>query len=91
MGDNEYLEVGEEYQLNIDMLPVFYRMRKGHRLMATLTCSMGRTYYHGWAYYEKHPDCLPPKLTFRIGGADGCRLILPNIYDNASGSCEETV
>ncbi len=88
MGDNEYLKVGEKYQLDMDMLPVFYRMRKGHRLMATLTCSMNRTYYHGWAYYETHRDCVPPKLRLRIGGEDGCRLILPNIYDSASENCE---
>lgn len=83
IGDNEYLEVSKEYFLDIDMLPVFYRMRKGHRLLVNMTCSLTRTYYHGRAYYEEHPDCVPLKLSFKLGAEDGCRIILPNIYEKA--------
>lgn len=79
IGDNEYLEVGREYALNMDMLPVFYRVKQGHRMMATITCSLNRTYYHGRAYYEEHPDCIPPKIALQM---DKCRIIMPNIYQN---------
>ena len=81
-GDNEYLAKGGKYSLNIDLLPVFYRIKKGHRLLATLTCSLGRTYYAGRAAYEENPDTIPPVISFSIGGDTPCRLILPDIYEN---------
>lgn len=80
IGDNEYLEKGGEYFLDIDMLPVFYRIKKGHRMMVTVTCSLNRTYYAGRKYYEDHPDCIPPLISFKIGD---CKVIMPNIYKKA--------
>lgn len=77
-GDNEYLEVGGEYSLNIDLLPVFYRMRKNHRMLLNIVCSLNRTYYAGRSYFEEHPDCVPPTVSFQTGA---CKLIMPNIYE----------
>lgn len=79
-GDNEYLETGGTYSLQIDLLPVFYRIRKGHRLLLTVTCSLDRTYYAGREIYEKNPGTAAPVISFCTGGDKPCCLILPNIY-----------
>ena len=80
-GDNEYLKPGETYQVTIDLTPVFYRIRKGHSLMVTITNSMDRTYYAGRSAYEENPDTVAPGYHLVLGGKDGCQIVMPDIYD----------
>ena len=79
-GDNEYLEKDGEYTLSIDMMPVFYRIRKGHQILLTITCSLDRTYYAGRKFYEENPEGNTPLIALYTGGQNGSRLIMPNIY-----------
>ena len=81
LNSNEYLIPGQEYHLCIDLVPVFYRIKKGHRLMVTITNSLDRTYYYGRNVYEKDNSCVPPKIRLKIGGENPSRIILPNIYE----------
>ena len=81
IGSNEYLTPGETYYLNMDLVPVFYRIKKGHRLMVTVTNSLDRTYYYGRSRYEDDPGCRPPKIRMKFGGDTASCIVMPDIYE----------
>ena len=49
--------------------------------MVTITNSMDRTYYAGRSAYEENPDTVAPGYHLVLGGKDGCRIVMPDIYD----------
>lgn len=80
IGDNEYLEKGGEYTLDFDLMPLSYCIKKGHCLRMTLSISMDRMYYHGRIAYEENNGIKPPVLSFILGGENGTRLVMPDIF-----------
>lgn len=79
-GEDEFLELGHRYGLDIDLLPTAYRIPRGHCLRMTLSNSYDRAYYHGCSEYAEDPSIAKPKVTFYLGGEGGTSLTLPNIY-----------
>lgn len=78
--DARYLRPGERYTLDIDLMPVCYTVKAGHRLRVSIENSQSRMYYAGIGEYEADPACLPPRYKLILGGEEGSRLILPNIF-----------
>lgn len=78
--DTRYLRRGERYTLDIDLMPVCYTVKAGHRLRVSIENSQSRMYYAGMAQYEENPACIPPQYKLIFGGEEGCRIILPNIF-----------
>lgn len=79
-GENEWLELGRTYEVDIDLLPTAYRVKRGHCLRLTLANSYGRMYYHGLNEYTANPDCAKPTVSFKLGGDAATSITLPNIY-----------
>lgn len=83
-GSNEYLQEGNQYHLEIDLMPIAYTIRKGHCLRISLENSQDRMYYAGRKQYEANPSYCPPTYRICLGGEQGCRIIMPNIYYSIS-------
>ena len=79
-GDNEYLEKGQIYTLDIDLMPTSYIVPAGHCLRVTVSNSMDRFYYLGRSAYEENPECATPKIRLFTGGENASYLEFPNIY-----------
>ncbi|MCD8329847.1 MAG: hypothetical protein LUC27_04045, partial [Lachnospiraceae bacterium] len=81
-GSNRYLKEGEIYHLTFDLLPLCYRVKKGHRLKMIISNSLDRMYYSGRLPYEQGKTEPAPVIRLLCGGEEDSRLVLPNIYQN---------
>ena len=79
-GSNEYLTPGEKYELLIDMMPLAYTVKKGHRLRLTVSNSLDRFYYIGRDAFEADPQVKKPVINIYSGGESRTALVIPNIY-----------
>jgi len=79
-GDNEYLELHKDYELEIDIMPTTYVIKKGHSLRVSITNTMQASYFVGWDAYAEDPQCKRPVMALNIGGEKGSRIVLPDIY-----------
>ena len=81
VGSNEYLELGEAYDLSMDMMPTAYTVKAGHCLRVTVSACCDRMYYLGRDQYEADPDVKTPKINILLGKDHNTNVILPNIYN----------
>lgn len=70
MRDARQLEIGRAETIAVPLLPVSWTLRAGSRLRLSLA---GADADH----FPQVPHGRPPKLTYLVGGADGCALELP--------------
>ncbi len=79
--DASYVDLGEVYQLDIDLMPTSYIVKEGHSIIVTLSNAMDRFYYLGRAQYEADPEVAGPSFNFYTGGEHATSIELPHIYD----------
>lgn len=79
-GDNQYLEQGEVYGLDFDLMPTSYIIPAGHCLRVTVSNSMDRFYYLGRSEYEADPQCAAPQIRLYTGGEHASYIEFPDIY-----------
>lgn len=78
--DQKYLEIGQNYQLEIDLMPTSYVIKRGHCLRVSISNSLEHMYYHGRLAFEADPGCEKPVIRLFFGDANGTRVVIPNLF-----------
>lgn|GEM_PF-313764 len=78
--DASYIELDKIYQLDIDLMPCSYIVKKGHQITVTFSSSMDRFYYLGRAEFQADPNTKGPTLNFYTGGTYASSIELPHVY-----------
>ena len=79
--DKQLIELHKRYELEIDVMPTAYVLKKGHCLRVSITNTMQAAYYLGFREYAEDPDVARPVIRIYTGGESGSRVVLPNIYE----------